>query len=440
MASLAHRRRALQAADDLQNELGLDQEQPINVFDVVDELGLWLAFNHLDNLLGAVVPRGDGGIMISTQRGAAVQRYTAAHEIGHWILDVGEAAFDTEDDIYYPTEDRELLAQLFAGQFLMPPPLVYETCRRYGVNDSETAAPTGVYQAARDMGTSFEATVRQLSNLGIIDPPTQNRLIRIQPSAIKAGLGLGHHPKGAVDVWPATFASNDDSFRVTEGDEVLVSLPENRTTGYRWLTAQELEARTRRVAAHAPPLLDSAVAPETIATWAPPTDQRSASAVRRAVGRLPGSGEAKRILAVPPDPVTSEASILVDQADDALASRPASLEVVDDTYHASWTDAARSSMRTIRRAIAGLNTAGGRGEVIPPPTVSGTGTRLVALRSYGEGLRPFALYYTSAYEPDAPVVEEYSLQLEIGASPALLRRRRLIVESQEDPDSDEGEW
>ena len=38
MATLAQRRRALQAADELLNELGIDQEQPVQVFGIIDEV------------------------------------------------------------------------------------------------------------------------------------------------------------------------------------------------------------------------------------------------------------------------------------------------------------------------------------------------------------------------------------------------------------------
>ena len=94
--------------------------------------------------------------MLTTERRPAVQRYTAAHEIGHWILDIEEPAFDTQDDIFHPSADRERLAQIFAGQLLMPPPLVYATCERYGISDAEGATGTAVYSVARDMGASYD--------------------------------------------------------------------------------------------------------------------------------------------------------------------------------------------------------------------------------------------------------------------------------------------
>src|SRR3954453_6948898 len=196
MASLARRRHALQAADELLNDLDIDQEEPIDVFDIIDRPGLWLVFNRRDSLLGATVPKGNGGIMLTTQRGPSVQRYTAAHEIGHWILDIDEPAFDGEADIFYPTADREQLAQLFAGQLLMPPPLVFATCARHGITADTDATGPAVYLVARDMGASYEAAARQLSNLDIISPVSRDALLARTPAQVKTELCHGHRPRG----------------------------------------------------------------------------------------------------------------------------------------------------------------------------------------------------------------------------------------------------
>ena len=436
MASLAQRRRALQAADELHNDLGLDQEIPVDVFEIVDQLGLWLVFNRLDNLLGAVLPRGDGGIMVTTQRGPAVQRYTVAHEIGHWILDYGEPSFDTEDEIYYPTVDREYLAQLFAGQLLMPPPLVYATCNQYGVTDSQTATPSRVYQVARDMGASYEATTRQLTNLEIVDRSHQERLLATTPIQVKTELGKGHRPTGSADVWPVELTADEPRLRITEGDEVLIALPENRTTGHRWLTPEEVEGRSDRIAAPRPPVVDEPPADLSRAgTWTPGARQESTTAsVRTALARVPGASANKRILPIvnPDDLGGAESPTILG----ALETVPPALNVVDDRYRASWTDAAPSSLRALRRSIAVARPSRSvpgarahddvRGNIPVVIPVSGTGTRLIALRSAGEGVKDFDLFYTSAYDPSAPTVESYHLHVEVVPAPARQNRRLFL--------------
>ncbi|RBY78612.1 hypothetical protein DQ239_08735 [Blastococcus sp. TF02-09] len=425
MVTRAQMRHALQEADRLLADLDVDQEAPVDVFTIIDQMGLWLVFNRLDNLLGAVVPHGDGGVMLSTQRGAAVQRYTAAHEIAHWILDYGETTFDTADDVYHPTADREFLAQIFASQLLMPPPLVFAMCARYGIQDARTATPEVVYLLARDIGSSYEAAARQLANLEIITRSRRDALLKIRPATIKAELCRGHQPNGAVDVWPVGWDSAGAALSITEGDEVVVLLPENRTTGYRWLTDDDFRRRAGRTVRQPPPIQESdAVVADPDWLPSPPLHPTSAVAVGRALARVPGNTGAVRLLP-PTEPSTPEST-------PPALTHP--LAVVDDQFQAARRSVAASQRRAARRAIAqggppesggdasAVRTGGGHDAV----SIAGTGTRLLALRSVSEGRDAVELAYSSAYDPAAPTVETYRLEVEVVPSPDVLRRRALL--------------
>lgn len=457
MASLARQRHALQAADELLNDMHIDQEEPIDVFDIVDRLGLWLVFNRLDSLLGATLPKGTGGIMLTTQRGPSVQRYTAAHEIGHWILDFNEPAFDTDDDIFHPTADREQLAQLFAGQLLMPPPLVFQTCERHGITSDANVTAPAVYLTARDMGASYEAAVRQLSNLDIISPSTRDVLLARTPMQIKTELCHGHRPRGAVDVWPVDLAATDGELKLTEGDEVVVILPENRTTGYRWLTADGISKRAMREYSPPPEPFAARLSPTeaagTPSRQVPPS--RSTAAANRALMRVPGNTEARRTLrdnsqqapptaldAVPADDAVPEMS----EPLSALEAPPASLRGVDDRFTAGWAQVAPSSVRALRRAIAGrrdvslpdslqshldVNLDPETAEssaVLATATIpaAATGERLVALSSTGEGSLGLDLTYTSDWDPRAPAAATFHLEVHVTPTPQKQHRRMLL--------------
>lgn len=465
MVSMQARRRALQEADTLLRDLDVAQDEPVDVFAMIQQLDLVLVFNNLKTILGALVPQGDGGIMLSTQRGAAVQRYTAAHELGHWVLD-HESAFDTEADLYTPSHDREQLAQIFASQLLMPPPLVFATAASYGVDATSATAPT-VYLMARDMGASYEAVVRQLDNLEIISRHKRDELLGIQPATIKTQLTLGHRPIGQVDVWPVDVASSGAQITVTEGDEVVIMLPENRTTGYQWLTEGDLRTRSMRKVQPAPPMAGAAPVPER--GWEPgeavnettgvPTRQE----IDRALLNIPGNAGATRILRDQPAGIeTSGYGGAMTEASEGLLDRP-ELRPVDDTYHPSWTSARPSERRALRRSIArGEPLARAQDTVIertagalqpPAPTaadlvVGGTGTRVIALRSAGEGRDTYRLVYTSAYDPAAAPAETYQIGVTIAPSPAAAQRKHYLREAVEpglddpaegdDPDHGEG--
>lgn len=447
------RRHALQEADALLRELEVAQDAPVDVFALIEQLDLELVFNNLKTILGALVPHGDGGIMLSTQRGAAVQRYTAAHEIGHWILD-HESAFDTEADLYTPSQDREQLAQIFASQLLMPPPLVYSTADRYGVTNSGAANGPLVYLMARDIGASYEAIVRQLDNLNIINRNKRDELLSIQPATIKTQLSLGHSPVGQVDVWPVDVRSAGGTITVTEGDEVVIMLPENRTTGYQWLTEDDLRSRAERRVQPPPPIDPDVVAADSDPGWAPAAGSQVASRkdIDRALLGIPGNSGATRILREPVRDIEPFDGIHERRIDAELLTGP-ELRAVEDTYHPSWTSALPSERRALRRSIArreplsvatdsATERATGAVAAAAPSAVDllvgGTGTRVIALRSAGEGHDTYRLVYSSAYDPSATPAETYQIDVTIAPSPAAAQRRHHL-RAADDADLDDAD-
>ena len=216
------------------------------MFGLCEQLGLWLAFLPLDGLLGSYLPEGSGGALITTQRPISIQRYTAAHELGHWRLHHSHGpSLDTEEQVLGDTQDEsEQLAQIFAASLLMPPPLVFGTLKRMGAQPD--VSPVDAYTVAREAGVSYEAAVRQFANLDAISDFAANELLRIRPLKIKTKIGQGQRPVvGTADVWPVDEQWHGQLLRVHTDDEVVVSLPENRSTGYRWFFADHEPCRDR---------------------------------------------------------------------------------------------------------------------------------------------------------------------------------------------------
>ena len=67
--SASRRVDALVAAAETLDALAIDQSAVIDPFAAIDRLGLTLTITKLDNLLGAVVPQGVGGVLISRDVG-----------------------------------------------------------------------------------------------------------------------------------------------------------------------------------------------------------------------------------------------------------------------------------------------------------------------------------------------------------------------------------
>ncbi len=92
----------------------------------VQKLGLFLMFRPLDGLLGAYVPiRALSGMLVTTKRDLHVQRFTAAHELGHHLLEHRTLSLDTVVGFVGRGEaskhdPQEVEADAFAAEFLLP--------------------------------------------------------------------------------------------------------------------------------------------------------------------------------------------------------------------------------------------------------------------------------------------------------------------------------
>jgi Zn-dependent peptidase ImmA (M78 family) len=220
---------AIGEAARVRRELEIDEDAPADPFQVIRDLGLWLVFGDMQKMLGGLVRQGAGGVMISTSRDVAVQRYTAAHELGHYYLHRDLAIWD--DEAVISGRDRtpsESNAQLFAGAFLMPSRLVNLTLRRLGATPTSVIDPRTAYLASREMQVSYQAAVEQLSNLDLVSRAHRAALLLVRPIDIKTEL-LGVRPlNGRAQVHTPGVA---DLNRLTSrpGDEILLPLPSGST-------------------------------------------------------------------------------------------------------------------------------------------------------------------------------------------------------------------
>jgi len=406
------RLQAAAAALGLLAETGIDQERQIDVFGLCERLGLWLAFFSLDHLLGAFIPEGPGGILVTTERPVTMQRYTVAHELGHWRLGHTEGpALDGEEQVLGETTDEdELLAQIFAAALLMPPPLIFGVLRRLDLRSE--LLPIHAYTVAREAGVSYEAAVRQLANLEIIAPSQIPKLLDTAPLKIKTEIGYGRRPiVGTADVWPVDEHWDGHRLAVRVDDEVIIALPENRSTGYRW----EFEGReVLREESPAPP--------------APPTDSPTATselpAAREALIRSVGAGERH-----PEAPPRWDAAELVRSVQPAPL--PPGVEfvkgvaVVNDTYlSARAPDLPEKDARGNRRGHIKAASSEQPAELIGPdsPRIGATGRRVLRVRFHEPGSTTLRLNYRSSYN-DAGRYERYVLSAEVEP-----RRREFSVE------------
>ena len=243
--------RGIRGAQRLQRDMGLDagptRAQRVDVFGCIARSGAMLMFQPLEPLLGAFFrEEGVVGVILSTRRPLGMQRFTAAHELGHLVLghdphadDEGILrrapwAADASDGGPVPLEERE--ADAFASYFLLPSYLIKEQMALQGWEPRHFAQPEVVYQASLRFGTSYRATVFGLERERVIGRGLGRQLRRHEPRALKRAL-LGDHPVGntrRLDVWNLTERDAGAVIEVGRDDLFLLRLKEDSGSGYVW--------------------------------------------------------------------------------------------------------------------------------------------------------------------------------------------------------------
>jgi len=229
-------REGIRAAQREHQRIGTVFTRRVEIFDVIEDERIWLLFQRLRNLYGAYERYGvAAGIIVNSQHPLTLQRYTAAHEYGHYALGHAASA-DDETRIYRRSQDpREVAAQAFAGEFLMPLQLVNYTLRTMGLSGRYLPLTARqVYQLALELGVSYGAAVTQLVGQHKLTVPAGQRLRRESPLAVKTGLAGLRPADSWADVWLLDESQEGRQFSPRLRDEVHVMLAETPSTGYVW--------------------------------------------------------------------------------------------------------------------------------------------------------------------------------------------------------------
>jgi Zn-dependent peptidase ImmA (M78 family) len=233
-------------AAELHAELGLRDrlkagDRPVDVLEAISTIGLLVLFRPLNSLLGAYVPTARGaGMLVTTQRTLHIQRFTAAHELGHHVL--SHQAVSLDEDVGFVArgeqaghDSREIEADAFAAEFLLPKWLIVAHARRHQWGKSDLARANNAYQLSLRLGASYSATCWALASNGIIDRATARQLVSTAPKDSKQRAIPDLEPDSwHLDVW--LLSENDRGVQVLGGpDDLLVlALKEHMASGYTW--------------------------------------------------------------------------------------------------------------------------------------------------------------------------------------------------------------
>lgn len=232
-------RMGLFAALKAHRRFNIDTTRWVDVFACIHAADLVLGFQKLPKLAGMYLAELQPGILINSNHPLSRQRYTAAHELAHY-LNHDESTVDTEVDLFdgnVPQKtDAEMIADAFASWFLMPEALVMASLTRLGL-----ARPTNamhVYQLALQMGTSFTATAWHMYNLKMTSFATASAWCKTPPADLKrALLNTSEIDNSWSDVFLINDCADGDALLVKAQDRLVFQLPEIPSTGYRWQIA-----------------------------------------------------------------------------------------------------------------------------------------------------------------------------------------------------------
>ena len=213
----------------------------IDVFGAIAELDVPLLLRPLDGLLGAYIRAPEPGILVTTKRPLANQRFIAAHELGHHCLE-HEGSLDDEITLRESggpdaarSDLREIEANAFATGFLLPRWLVDRQTNAQGWQEKHLADPIVVYQLSLRMGASFENMWRALRNYDLISAEIARRMQRTNLRQVKKILLGGYAPPDyRRDVWLLTQHDQGTWIQARRKDFFVIRLREHPASGYVW--------------------------------------------------------------------------------------------------------------------------------------------------------------------------------------------------------------
>lgn len=216
----------------------------VDVFDAAVGLKLPLLLRPLKRLLGAYLPDPIPGVLVTTERPLSIQRFTAAHEIGHFRMKhrpslddesiIRRMAMTTVSRALDP-DFQEVEADAFAVGFMMPKWLIQWHCQRQGWLARDLATPRVAYQLALRLGASYEATCWTLQRYNLISASAGAAMREMEPRRFKVALLEDHRPVDyRGDVWLLTERDADTRIDGSRNDHFVLRLNERSSAGYLW--------------------------------------------------------------------------------------------------------------------------------------------------------------------------------------------------------------
>jgi Zn-dependent peptidase ImmA (M78 family)/predicted secreted protein len=212
----------------------------IDVFGATLSVELPLLLRPLKGLLGAYLRDPIPGVLVTTERPLSIQRFTAAHELGHFWLK-HQPSLDDESILRRMSSSlpdlnlQEVEADAFAVGFLLPRWLIMWHCQHQGWHAKDLQQPHVAYQLSLRLGASYEATSWTLQRYKMISTAASHALRQMQPRQLKVELLKDYRPEDyRGDVWMLTERDAGTQIDGSRNDHFVLRLNEHSGGGYLW--------------------------------------------------------------------------------------------------------------------------------------------------------------------------------------------------------------
>lgn len=233
-------------AAELHHSMGIrdqlrDGSRPMDVFAAIEALKIMVLFRPLDGLLGAYVPTpNSAGMLVTTQRDHHVQRFTAAHELGHHVLKHRTVSLDINVGYVGRGEktgydEQELEADSFAAEFMLPKWLIAAHARRQDWGLEAFRYAEVVYQLSLRLAASYSATCWALASASFLTNGEARALAARPPKEAKQQAMSDVEPASwHPDVWLLSDRDKGAQLVGSPDDFLVLNLEEHLAGGYEW--------------------------------------------------------------------------------------------------------------------------------------------------------------------------------------------------------------
>ncbi|MBL0208780.1 MAG: ImmA/IrrE family metallo-endopeptidase [Propionivibrio sp.] len=238
MANRTTDRKPLSKAEALLWEYGIDRPEQIDLEAIAADLGAIVRYAPLEGSEARIVGNGDRAIITVASGGRPRQRFSVAHEIGHWVERHGRGGFLCGKEDIAPQNDQtksvEALANAFASQLVLPSYLF----------DPIIAGQPVTLDIADKIGKQFQASLTATA-------------IKMVRSAAKPALVVCHSrekrewfvrgPGVPEEYWPVMELDYEtDAFELLYSSDAKGKTAVRQAPGARWLSGKGAYARNVR--------------------------------------------------------------------------------------------------------------------------------------------------------------------------------------------------